>query len=107
MKGTCVLYAVTVAKYVDKEKSILSLESAKELDLGTDVIKTGEDLLSYRVTFAPEDDGEYVLFAWWQHPSGENLCGIPQFDFLGKYGTTRFLQYHEEEFLPQLGVMRE
>ena len=99
-KGTCVLYAVTVAKFVDKEKSILSLESAKELDLGTDVIKTGEDSLSYRVTFAPEDDGEYVLFAWWQHPSGENLCGIPQFDFLGKYGTKRFFNITKRSFYP-------
>ena len=107
VNGTCALYAVTVAKYVDKERSILSLESARELELGTDVIRTGNDPLSYTVTFAPHDDGEYVLFAWWQHPSAENLCGIPQFDFLGEYGTKRFIQYHEEEFLPQLGEMRE
>lgn len=38
VNGTCTLYAVTVAKYVDKEKSILSLESARELEPGTEVI---------------------------------------------------------------------
>lgn len=107
VNGTCVLYAVTVAKYLDKEKRILSFESARELNIDKDVIKTGENSLSYHAQFVPEDDGEYVLFAWWQHPSGQNILGIPQLDYLGKYGTKRFIKYHEDEFLPSLGEMRD
>lgn len=107
MNGTCKLYAVTVAKYVDKEKHILSLSSARELNIGIDVVKIGEDSLSYSVNFVPEDNGEYVLFAWWIHPSKENCHGIAQLDFIGKYGTPLFIKYHEEEFLPSLGEMKD
>ncbi len=107
VKGHCVLYAVTVAKYIDKEKRILSFDSARELDLNECVEKTWADPVSYKAKFVPEDDGEYVLFAWWSHPSGMNRDGVPQFDFIGEYGTKRFIEYHEKEFLPSLGELKD
>lgn len=107
VNGHCVLYAVTVAKYIDKEKRILSFDSARELDLNECVEKTWDDPISYKIKFTPKDEGEYVLFAWWEHPSGMNRDGIPQLDFIGEYGTKRFIEYHEKEFLPSLGEYKD
>jgi len=103
VNGKVELFAVTVAKYIDKEKRILSLASAQELDLSTQIVKNGEDYGSYTVNFTPEDAGEYVLFAWWLHPSGEIVSGMPQMDIYGEYGTARFIEYYEKNIFPRLG----
>ena len=104
--GKVVLHAVTVAKYVDKEKKILSFASASELDLAKVVEKTGENDTSYHVKFIPEDEGEYVLFAWWQHPSGSMVGDLYQIDHYGKAGTRKIIAFYEEEVLPALGEAR-
>jgi len=101
--GRAELYAVTVAKVLDKERRILAFDSVRELDLASCVTKTGGDARTWKVRFAPEDEGEYALFTWWAHPSGENTAGIPQLDFYGKAGTARLIDYFENTFLPSLG----
>ena len=96
------LNAVTYARYVDKEKHILSLASAGELVIGKDVIKSGDGDTDYTVTFTPEDDGEYVLFAWWLHPDSLMKDNIPQLDFLGKYGTIQLMNAMDKVLFPRI-----
>lgn len=98
--GTVKLLTVTVAKYIDKTNKIISFESAKMLKIGEDVKKYGEGDTSYVVTYSPEDEGEYVLFAWWQHPSGEQTCGYNQLDHYGKAGTAQLIDFWEKNMIP-------
>ena len=100
--GRPVLNAITYARYVDKEKRILSLSSAGVLMIGKDVIKSGDGDTDYTVTFTPEDDGEYVLFAWWLHPDSLMKDNIPQLDFLGKYGTIQLMNAMDKVLFPRI-----
>lgn len=99
--GTPVLLAVTAAKYADKENKILAYESARTLD--ADSLVKGEGATDYTVSFTPEDDGEYVLYAWWQHPSGEQKYGNNQLDHYGKAGSQALIDYWENNLLPYYG----
>ena len=89
--GTPVLVAVTTAKYADKEKKILDYASAETLPLAE------------TVSFTPDEDGEYVLFAWWQHPSGETKYGNNQVDHYGRAGSKALIQYWKENLIPYYG----
>ncbi len=93
--GTPVLLAVTVAKYVDKENNILDYDSAQTLDMETQVVQNSDDPTDYTVNFTPEDDGEYVLFGWWQHPSGNKTYDNYQVDHFGKAGSQAIIDYWE------------
>lgn len=104
--GKVVLHAVTVAKYADKEKRILSFTSACALDLERTVKKTGEADTDYQIRFVPEDEGEYVLFAWWEHPSGHKVGDLIQIDHYSEAGTRQMTDYYEKEVLPALGEAR-
>ena len=101
--GTPVLLAVTVAKYVDKENNILDYDSAQTLNMETQVVQNSDDPTDYTVNFTPEDDGEYVLFGWWQHPSGEQKYGNYQVDHFGKAGSQAIIDYWENNLLPYYG----
>ena len=97
------LVAVTCAKYLEKERRILDYASARSLTLGEEVIPSPVSPLFWEVDFVPEDEGEYVLFGWWEHPSGERTCGNLQLDHYGKYGAEALIRYWEEELLPSYG----
>ena len=99
--GTPVLLAVTVAKYADKENKVLDYSSAVTLD-SSSIVK-GEGATDYTVSFTPEDDGEYVLYAWWQHPSGETKYGNNQVDHFGKAGAQAIIDYWENTLIPYYG----
>lgn len=99
--GRAELFALTAARYIDKEKRILALDSAAALDIAAHVEKTGEN--TYTAHFAPEDAGEYVLFAWWQHPSGDVMGGQAQFDLYSRYGIKRLIDFFENTVFPRLG----
>ncbi|MBE6542582.1 MAG: hypothetical protein E7672_09105 [Ruminococcaceae bacterium] len=101
--GTMELYAVTAAKYTDRDKHILSYDSARVLEPDVHIKKTGDGLTDYTVTFIPEDDGEYVLYAWWAHPTGATICTFNVIDHLGKYGTKMLTDYYEKIIFPALG----
>ena len=76
-----------MAKYVDKEKHILDYGSAQSISV--------EDI---RVK-----NEEYVLFAWWQHPSGSKTCGNIQLDHYGQAASKRLIAYWEEHLIPYYG----
>ena len=99
--GTPVLLAVTVAKYADKENKILDYDSARTLE--EDSLIKGEGATDYTVAFTPEEEGEYVLYAWWQHPSGEQKYGNNQIDHFGKAGSQAIIDYWENNLLPYYG----
>lgn len=95
--GKVKLVGVTVAKYTDKENKILSYESAKALDIAKlNKKKDG----SYELSYTPEDDGEYVLYAWYQHPSGNQKYENNQIDHYSKEGTQMIIDYWEKELIP-------
>ena len=99
--GTPVLLAVTVAKYANKSKKVLDFDSARTLDRNS--LVKGEGPTDYTVTFTPEDEGEYVLHAWWQHPSGEQKYGNNQVDHFSKGGSQALIRYWENNLLPYYG----
>lgn len=101
--GTPVLMAVTVAKYAEKENAVLDYDSAKTLDLETQVVHNSEDPTDYTVEFTPEEEGEYVLFGWWQHPSGNRTYDNYQVDHFGKGGAQAIIDYWEDNLLPYYG----
>ena len=103
--GTPVLLAVTVAKYSNKSKKVLEFDSARTLDMST--LTKGEGATDYTVSFTPEDDGEYVLYAWWQHPSGAQKYGNNQVDHFGKGGSQALINYWETNLLPYYGDAME
>lgn len=91
--GQIELIGVTVAKYVDKDRKILDYDSAQSLK-----IKNG------RVEFKPKDDGEYVLFAWYQHPSGNVKYGNNQVDHFSRAGSQMIIDYWEKNLIPSYGA---
>lgn len=101
--GTPELLAVTVAKYADKETKTLDYDSARTLEMGREVVKSGDGPTDYTVSFAPEDAGEYVLFGWWQHPSGNQKYGNYQLDHFGRAGAQALIDYWENNLLPYYG----
>ena len=98
------LAAVTCAKYLDKERRLLDYASARSFKLEEEVIPSRQSPLFWEIDFVPEDEGEYVLFGWWEHPSGERTCGNLQLDHYGKYGADALIRYWEEELLPSYGT---
>ena len=87
-----VLIGVTVAKYVDKASKILDFKSAKVLK-----VKDGT------VNFKPRDDGEYVLFAWYQHPSGNKKYGNNQIDHYSAAASKMIIDFWEQNLIPAYG----
>lgn len=98
--GKIKLVGVTVAKYKDKENKVLFYDSAKSLDISK--LKANKDG-TYDMTFCPEDEGEYVLYAWYQHPSGNQKYGNNQLDHYSKEGTQMIIDYWEKELIPYYG----
>lgn len=92
VNGKIQLIGVTVAKYADKDKKILDYDSAR-------TIKASNG----KVTFKPKDNGEYVLFAWYQHPSGNVKYGNNQIDHFSRAGSQMIIDYWEENLLPAYG----
>ena len=90
--GKVELIGVTVAKYIDKDQKILDYDSARSLE-----IKNG------KVNFTPEDDDEYVLFAWYQHPSGNVKYGNNQVDHFSRAGSQMIIDYWEKNLIPAYG----
>lgn len=98
--GKSKLIGVTIAKYIDKEKKILAYDSAKKLDISK--LKVNQNG-TYKISYAPEDDGEYVLYAWYQHPSGNQKYENNQVDHYSKAGTQMIIDYWENELIPYYG----
>ena len=101
VNGDVTLVGVTIAKYTDKENKVLSFDSTVSLDLEKDVKDNGDG--TYSVTFTPEDDGEYVLHAWYQHPSGNQKYENNQVDHYSKAGSQMIIDYWENELIPYYG----
>lgn len=74
--GKIELVGVSVAKYIDKNK---------------------------KISFKPSDDGEYVLFAWYQHPSGNDKYGNNQVDHFSRAGSQMIIDYWEKNLIPAYG----
>lgn len=100
VEGEVKLIAVSAAPYLDKENKVLDYSSAKALDL--DTVKENEDG-TWSIDFTPEDDREYVLYAWYQHPSGNTKYGNNQVDHYSAAGTQMIIDYWEDELIPYYG----
>lgn len=100
VKGKSKLIGVTIAKYKDKDNKILFYDSAKTLDISQ--LKKNKDG-SYEMSYVPSDDGEYVLYAWYQHPSGNQKYGNNQVDHYSKAGTQMIIDYWENNLIPYYG----
>lgn len=98
--GKVELVGVTVARYIDKEQKILSYDSAKALDISQLKTNAKENI---EFSYTPEDEGEYVLYAWYQHPSGNQKYGNHQVDHYSKNGTQMIIDYWEKELIPYYG----
>lgn len=94
------IVGVTVAKYVNKEKKILAYDSTEILDISK---LKNENNGILEMTYTPKDDGEYVLYAWYQHPSGNQKYGNNQIDHYSKEGTQMIINYWENELIPYYG----
>ena len=90
--GKVELIGVSVAKYLDKDKKILDYDSAK-------ILKTA----GKKISFKPTDDGEYILFAWYQHPSGNVKYGNNQVDHFSREGSQMIIDYWEKNLIPAYG----
>lgn len=102
-EGTPVLVAVTLAKYADKESKTLDYSSARTLTIGEEVVQNNNNPIDYTADFVLPDDGEYVLFGWWQHPSANKTYGKYQIDHYGKAGSQAIIDYWENTLLPYYG----
>lgn len=100
VNAQCRLLAVTCAKYADKKKKILQYQSAKVLLQGKDVFYKNQ---RWYVNFCPEDEGEYVLFTWWEHPSGNKTCQNLQLDHYSTKATMKLIKYWENIIIPKCG----
>ncbi|WP_300266688.1 glycosyl hydrolase [Microbacterium sp.] len=102
--GTPTLAAVTVAKYADKEARTLDYASARSLDL--DDVRYADreaDPTNATIDFVPGDDGEYVLFGWWEYPSGNKAHGNYEIDHFGTVGAQSLIDFWEDELIPAYG----
>ncbi len=100
VNGKITLIGVTVAKYADKENKVLSYDSAKALDLN-DIQDNGDG--TFNASFTPEEDGEYIIYAWYQHPSGNQKYENNQVDHYSKAGSQMIIDYWENELIPYYG----
>lgn len=100
VKGKTKLIGVTVAKYIDKENKVLSYDSAQTVDITK--LKKDKDG-NYELSYTPSDDGEYVLYAWYQHPSGNQKYGNNQVDHYSKSGTQMIIDYWQNNLIPYYG----
>ncbi len=101
VNGDVVLVGVSAAKYADKENHVLEYDSAITFDLEKDVKENGDG--TYSLKFTPEDDGEYVIYAWYQHPSGNTKYENNQVDHYSKAGAQMVIDYWENELIPYYG----
>ena len=97
VNGKVVLVGATAAKYVDKENSVLSYDSAVVLE----TVDNGDG--TYSAEFVPEDDGEYFIYAFYQHPSGNQKYENNQVDHYAKAGSQMIIDYWENELIPYYG----
>lgn len=97
------LAAVTCAKYADKPSHTLVHSSARAFLLNREVLADKSDPLSWSLSFTPEEDGEYVIFAWWEHPSGNKTCQNLQLDHYSRKATKLLTDYWEKELIPCFG----
>lgn len=100
--GSVKLVGISVAKYVDKAKHMLEFETVQVLSM-EDIVRKNEEKKEYELFFCPKKEGEYILFAWWQHPSGSKTCGNIQLDHYGMAATKRLIAYWEETMIPYYG----
>lgn len=100
VNGRVMLAGVSVAKYADKENKVLAFESAERLN--GEFIKDNNDG-TYSAEFKPEGEGEYVLFAWYSHPSGNQKYENNQVDHYSKAGSQMIINYWENELIPYYG----
>lgn len=101
VSGNVVLVGVTAARYTDKKNHILAYDSARSFDLENDVTDNGDG--TYSMEFTPENDGEYVLYAWYQHPSGNQKYSNNQVDHYSRAGSQMIIDYWENELIPYYG----
>lgn len=98
--GEVKLIAVSAAPYLDKENKVLDYSKAVALDL--DNVKKNDDG-TWSTEFTPEDDSEYVVYAWYQHPSGNTKYGNNQVDHYSAAGTQMIIDYWQDELIPYYG----
>lgn len=102
--GVPSLVALTAAKYADAETKTLDYSSAVSIDLDEvaypDKANSPTDAV---IAFTPPDDGEYVLFGWWEYPSGKKAHGNYEIDHYGKTGTGALIDFWEDELIPFYG----
>jgi hypothetical protein len=96
--GTVELVGVTVARY-DADGKTLLWDSAKALDLST--VKEDGDAKS--VAFTPEEDGTYLVYAWYQHPAGNTKYGNIQLDHFSRAAADALTGYWDENLIPYYG----
>ena len=99
--GKIILAGVSTAKYADKENNVLAYDSARSFDLESEVTDNGDG--TYSFSFTPEDDGEYVICAWYMHPSGNQKYGNNQIDHYSLAGSRMIIDYWENELIPYYG----
>lgn len=94
------LLAVTCARYLDRKTNTLEFASACKLEIGSQVVLEKD---VWMVEFAPKEEGGYVLFAWWEHPSGERTCQNIQLDHYGRKASETLIRYWEKNIIPAYG----
>lgn len=97
------LVAVTCAKYIDKASGLISYDSARAFKLHEEVLQDDAAPMKWRLSFTPDEAGEFVLFAWWEHPSGNRTCQNLQLDHYSLAATNRLIHYWEKELIPFFG----
>ncbi|MFE3851731.1 glycosyl hydrolase [Streptomyces griseorubiginosus] len=103
--GTPKLVAVTVAKYTDKQTKTLEYSSARSLALDSVTFSDkAHDPTNAMVSFTPVDAGEYVLFGWWEYPSGNKAQGNYQIDHFGRTGAQVLIDYWDDVLIPYYGA---
>ncbi|KAB1636074.1 LPXTG cell wall anchor domain-containing protein [Pseudoclavibacter terrae] len=102
--GTPTLIAVTAAKYADAESKTLDYSTAISLDLDeVTFADPSTNPTEATVAFTPQGDGEYVLFGWWEYPSGNQAHGNYEIDHYGKAGSQALIDFWEDELIPYYG----
>lgn len=97
VEGTVELVGVTVARYGADGKTLL-WDSAQALDLAT---VTGDGAKS--IAFTPEEDGTYLVYAWYQHPAGNKKYGNIQLDHFSREAADALTSYWDENLVPYYG----
>lgn len=98
VEGTVELVGVTIARY-DTDGTTLVYDSAKALDLAKVTDKDGVK----SVAFTPEEDGTYLVYAWYQHPAGNTKYGNIQLDHFSRAAAQKLCDYWDENLIPAYG----